>query len=83
MTAADEFYKNAIALRGRIVAGRSNERPVQAWAAVARECAKASDAMRRELGNRVHGRAQQAWFNNLDKLWWAAKAQVETLARVG
>lgn len=81
MSQADTFYQNAKTLRDRAMSGQSNQLPVQAWADVARECAKASDAMHAELGNRVHGRAQHVWFSNLDKIWWAAKAQVETLAR--
>jgi hypothetical protein len=80
MSAADTFYRNAIQLRDRIVAGQSNELPVQAWAAVARECAKASDAFRREESG-FHGRRHQAFLNNLDAIWWVAKAQVETIAR--
>lgn len=80
MKTAHDHYKAAIALRDRIVSGSSNERPVQAWAAVARECAKASDKFRAENPG-VHGRSQQSFFNNLDKIWWAARAQVETLAR--
>jgi hypothetical protein len=81
MGKADEFYRVALALRDRIVSGQSNERPVQAWAAVCRACSNANNAMHRELAGRVHGRAQHVWFSNLDKIWWAAKAQVETIAR--
>ncbi len=80
MSNSETFYRNAIALRNRIVAGQSNERPVQAWASVCRECAKANDAFRREEPG-VHGRRHQAFLNNLDAIWWVAKAQVETLAR--
>lgn len=76
-----DHYKAAIALRDRIISGQSNELPVQAWAHVCRACAKANDAKRRELDGRVHGRADHSFFNNLDRVWWAAKAQVETLAR--
>lgn len=81
MTAADAHYRNAIQLRSRIVSGASNERPVQAWAAVCRACAMANDAFWREMGDRVHGRAAQAFLTNLDRVWDRAKAQVETLAR--
>ena len=81
MATAHEHYRKAVELRNRIVAGQSNERPVQAWAAVCRQCAKANDAMRRELGGKVHTRLDHSFFNNLDRIWWAAKAQVETLAR--
>jgi hypothetical protein len=66
MTAADAHYRNAIQLRSRIVSGASNERPVQAWAAVCRACAMANDAFWREMGDRVHGRAAQAFLTNLD-----------------
>jgi hypothetical protein len=75
-----EHYKTAIALRDRILSGRSNERAVQAWASVARHCAIANDLFRREESG-IHGRRHQAFLSNLDKVWWAAKAQVETLAR--
>ena len=78
---ADHHYRQALVLRDRILRGQHNERPVQAWAAVCRECAKASDAFRREMDGRTRGRAAHAWLNNLDAVWWPAKAQVETLAR--
>ena len=78
---AYDHYTAAVALKGRIVAGESNQRPVKAWAAVARQCAIASDKFWAEQGKRVHGRSQQAFLSNLDKIWWAARAQVETLAR--
>lgn len=76
-----DFYKTAIELRDRILSGKSNERPVQAWAAVARECAKAENKFYAENEGRIHGRAHQAFLSNLDKIAWAANAQVETLAR--
>ena len=78
---ARDFYKQAIALRDRIVSGESNLPPVQAWAAVCRECAKANEAFWNEQGNRIHGRSHQSFLTNLDRVWWAAKARVETLAR--
>jgi hypothetical protein len=81
MTTAQDHFNTARTLRDRIISGKSNELPVQAWAAVARECAIANNKMWAELGNRVHGRAQHVWFSNLDRLWWAAKAQVETFGR--
>lgn len=77
-----DFYNEAITLRNRIVAGQSNERPVQAWAAVCRACANASNAYHREFDGRIHGRLENNAFNNLDRVWWHAKAQVETLGRV-
>jgi hypothetical protein len=78
---AHDHYKAAIALRDRIISRQVNDTPVQAWAAVCRECAKANDKFGRENEGRVHGRSQQSFLNNLDRVWWAAKAQVETLAR--
>lgn len=82
MATAYQHYQQAVQLRDRVVSGQSNQRPVQAWAAVCRECAKASDAMHRELtGRSFYGRADLSFFNNLDRIWWSAKAQVETLAR--
>lgn len=75
-----DHYNEAVALRNRIIAGQSNERPVMAWAAVCRSCAKANDAFRHEETG-VHGRRHQSFLNNLDAIWWVAKAQVETLAR--
>lgn len=79
---ADDHYNEALSIRDRILSGSTNERLVQAWASVCRECAKANDKYWAELGGRVHGRAQQAFFANLDRVWWNAKAQVETLAKM-
>jgi hypothetical protein len=67
-------------MAARIIAGTTNQTPVQAWAAVARECAKAESAFYAENPG-VHGRRHQAFLANLDKLQWAANAQVETLGR--
>jgi len=78
---SDEHYKAAISLRNRVLDGKTNETPVMAWAAVCRECAKANDAKRREINSLVYTRSELAFFNNLDRVWWYAKAQVETLAR--
>lgn len=78
---AHDHYKAAIELRNKILSGQSNERPIHAWVAVVRECAKANDKFRAEMGNRVHGRSAQAFLTNLDKVWEPARAQVETLAR--
>ena len=84
------FYNEAIALRNRIVSRQSNERPIMAWAAVCRACAKAHDAYRREFyrrefdarsGGRGYTRLELNTMNNLDRVWWCAKAQVETLGR--
>lgn len=79
--AAYNHYNAAIALRDRILDGKSNERPVQAWAAVARECAKAENAYRVATEGHIHGRSDQSFLTNLDKISWAARAQVETLAK--
>jgi hypothetical protein len=49
-----DHYNEAIALRDRIISGQSNERPVQAWAAVCRACAKANDSYRREFNAKPH-----------------------------
>ena len=79
---SDKHLLEAKSLRDRILRGQSNELPVQAWAAVCRACAKATDAFRREnAGCAAYGRRHHVWLNNLDAIWWAAKAQVETLAR--
>lgn len=75
-----EHLQAATTLRNRILRGQSNERPVQAWAAVCRECANANNAFYREEAG-IHGRRHQAFLSNLDAVWWPAKAQVETLAR--
>lgn len=80
-----DYYNEAIALRDRIISGQSNERPVQAWASVCRACAKANNAYRREFDARSFGqgytRFELSMLNNLDRVWWTAKAQVETLGR--
>ena len=80
---AHDHYKAAIALRNRILDGAVNETPVQAWAAVARECAKAESKFFAENEGRVHGRSHQSFLNNLDRVAWYARAQVETIARTG
>jgi hypothetical protein len=79
-----EHYKNALALRHRIVMGESNERPIMAWAAVCRACAAANFAHRRAMadsGQTFAHRSDLSFFNNLDAIWWYARAQVETLQR--
>jgi uncharacterized protein involved in copper resistance len=78
---AHDHYKAAIVLRDRILDRKVNETPVQAWAAVARECAKAESKFFAENEGRVHGRSHQAFLTNLDRVAWFARAQVETLAR--
>lgn len=78
---AYDHYKAAIALRDRVLGGKSNQTPVQAWASVCRECAKAESKFFAENEGRVHGASQRSFLNNLDRVWWAAKAQVETLSR--
>ena len=80
-----DFYKEAIALRNAILDGKSTETPVKAWAAVCRACAKANDAYRAEFDaksfGRGYGRFELCQLENLDAVWWIAKAQVETLGR--
>lgn len=78
---AREHYLDAIELKGRIISGKSNQSLVQAWAAVARKCAIAQNAFWAEQGTRIHGRSQQSFLSNLDRLHWAATAQVETLSK--
>lgn len=78
---AREHYKAAIALRDRILDGKSNQTLVQAWASVCRECAKAENKFYAETAGRVHGASQHSFLNNLDRVWWYARAQVETLGR--
>jgi hypothetical protein len=78
---AHSYYKAAIQLRDRILSGKTNELPAQAWAAVARECAKAESKFYAENEGRIHGRSHQSFLINLDKVNWAARAQVETLGR--
>ena len=84
MTSQD-FFNRATALQARIIRGESNETPVMAWAAVCRACANASNAKRNEIAAIAgpvpsYTRAELNWFNNLERVWWVARAQVETLA---
>jgi len=76
-----EIYKNAIRLRDLARDGKSNQTPVMAWAAVARECANAERAFRDERGGKVYGRADLAFLDSISRVNWFARAQVETLAR--
>ena len=80
-----DHYNEAIALRNRILAKQTNETPIMAWASVCRACAKANDAYRREFdarsGGRGYTRFELSQLNNLDRVWWVAKAQVETMQR--
>ena len=80
--ASDNHLSAAIALRSRIVAKQTNETPIQAWAAVCRECANANNAKHRELaGKPYHSFSDNRFFTRLDRVWEVAKAQVETLAK--
>jgi hypothetical protein len=83
MTKTAEYHLNAaIDLRGRILARQSNETPVQAWAGVCRQCAFADAAKRMELASKpCHSFSDNRWFARLDRIWWTAKAQVETLGK--
>jgi hypothetical protein len=78
---AQELYEEASRLHWQIVRGESNERPITAWAAVCRTCARASNAKRNELADVAkygYTRLELNWFNNLERIWWTARAQVET-----
>ena len=83
---ADELLKNASAMRDRILAGTAEGPLVQAWAAVARECAKADLRRQEELSN-LPGYApgfrplDTIFERSLDRVWYWARAQVETRAR--
>jgi hypothetical protein len=80
-----DHYNEAVALRNRIVSGQSNEPAIQAWAAVCRACAKANDAYRAEFsalsGGMGYTRFELAQLDNLGRVWWWAKAQIETIRR--
>lgn len=69
----------------RVAAGQHNETKIQAWAGVCRAFAIANNAYRKECDARACGRGytrfELSQFNNIDRLWWVAKAQVETLGR--
>lgn len=78
---AQAHYEVAIELRNRIIASQSNETPVQAWAGVCRQCAIASSKKRAEINDITYTRAELSFFNNVDRIWTPAKAQVQTLAR--
>ena len=82
MLKAFTHYNNAVALRARILAGPSNQTPVMAWATVCRECAAADFAFRTELKGQPCGRSELSFLNNLDAIWWWAKAQREHYAKV-
>jgi hypothetical protein len=74
-----ELYQEANALYHRVASGHTNETPIMAWAGVCRACAKASNATRNELqGYDYYTRLELNFFNNLDRIWSVAKAQVET-----
>lgn len=75
-----EFINRARETAARIIAGQENRPLVRAWVSVARDCANAENAFRAENPG-VHGRRHQAFLTSLDKLQWAARAQVETLGR--
>ena len=80
MTKSYEHFNKARELRDRIIARQINTPVITAWAQVARHCAIAEHAFYQENPG-VHGRRHQAFLTNLDKIGWAARAQVETLAR--
>jgi len=80
-----DFYLEAVRLRNSIVAGQSVGSPIMNWAAVCRACAKANNAYRAEFDSRAkntgYTRFELNQLDNLDRVWWTAKAQVETLSR--
>ncbi len=78
---AHGHYELALQLRNRIIAGQSNETPVQAWAGVVRNCAIAASKFRAEVNQMTYTRAELAFLNNIDRIWQPAKAQVQTLTR--
>lgn len=79
---AHDFYAEAIALRSRAIAGQTNETPILAWAAVCRACAKANNAKRNELAKfDYYTRLELNFFNNLNRIWFDARAQVESRRR--
>lgn len=78
---ASDHLNEARQLRNRIVAGRTNLTPVQAWAQVCRQCAIANSKRWEELAGRVHGHADNTWFANLDRIWWDARARQRVAVR--
>lgn len=75
-----QLYDEMIALRNRVIAGQSNLPAIQAWAAVARACVWASRA-RREERNGDYTRLDLNFFNNISRIEWFARAQIETRGR--
>lgn len=79
---ADDHFQEARRLRALIVTGATNQTPIQGWASVCRACYRASNAKRAELAaHDAYTRLELNWFNNLESVWWPARAQVETLAK--
>ena len=80
-----DHYRNAVALRDLIVAGQSNQPALKAWVEVCRACARANDAYRAEFsarsGGRGYTRFELSQLDNLERVWWTARAQVETRTR--
>lgn len=79
--AASKHLNEAIALRDRIIAGKTNRPLIQAWAEVARECQKADDQMgryRKAMGDDFT-RADFAFLNRLEAVRWVAMANIQTL----
>lgn len=82
---SSQLIEEARNLYYRVAAGQTNETKIMAWAGVCRAFAKASNAYRADCDARACGRGYTRFelnqFNNIDRLWWVAKAQVETLGR--
>jgi hypothetical protein len=79
---AHEIYTAAHAKYLRIVAGDINETQIMAWASVARSCQHAKDAFRRENADYAYyGRWQLSFLDNVERIHWIARANVESLAK--
>jgi hypothetical protein len=81
MNEAFTHYNEARRLQGLAISG-SNQTPVQAWAAVCRQCAIANDKFRNALKDHLsYTRLELNFLNNLERIWGPARAQVEHNAR--
>lgn len=76
MNAAFTHYNEARRLQGLALCG-SNQTPVQAWAAVYRQCANANFRFRESLKDQLsYTRSELCFLNNLERIWGTARAQV-------
>lgn len=77
---SDTRYNEAVALYNRIIAGQNNEPAIAAWAGVARKCAQAKFAFRNENADYMsYSRWQLSWLNNVDRIEFVARAQLNSL----